>query len=517
MARFSQKNVTSAPHRSAAAATSQPMVENLAKGQAYAEGQKLELVSTMLTSFVEDQSYRGRDKVISRLLELVDSIEDKRFVAQAAVFARTKFGMRSVSHLAAAGLAKRVKGQPWMGPFLREVVIRPDDITEILSAYTGLYGFRPLPNMLKQRRGLAGAFAKFDRYQLSKYREETRGIKMVDAVNLLHPKPSSRNGQVQVPRDEYWKALSDQKKEKVKYEELPEVVGIPSLEALTLGLLKSPETWEVLLTQAGSDPKAKAAVWEKLVAERKIGYMALLMNLRNIKEQAPHTLPKALEMLTDPELIRKSLVLPYRFSKAYSLFAKQSGTQEILKALGEAAEVSLERVPRLPGKTLVALDVSGSMEGKPFEIGAMFAVVLAKANMADLIIFSNGAKYLTINPAADIFTAVEMIRKHSEFSGTNFHAVFDTANQAYERIILLSDMQGWIGYTAPKQSFQRYQARHKADPKVWSFNLNDYGTLMFPEENVYCLAGWSEKILEVMAVLEQNPEALLDEIRQIQL
>jgi 60 kDa SS-A/Ro ribonucleoprotein len=60
----------------------------------------------------------------------------------------------------------------------------------------------------------------------------------------------------------------------------------------------------------------KAEAWAELLRTRKIGYFALLRNLRNIAEQAPELVPTACELLTDERLIRKSLVLPFRFSTA---------------------------------------------------------------------------------------------------------------------------------------------------------------------------------------------------------
>lgn len=494
-------------------------VKNIAGGDAFQASLKLELVSTLLTSFIDDQAYRGRDKVIARIVELCREIKDKLFIAKTAVFARTVFGMRSSSHIVAAVLAKEVKGQPWMGPFLQNVVARPDDITEILAAYFTLYGKRPIPNMFKRPRGLASAFGKFDAYQLGKYREEQRDVKLVDAVNLLRPPLSPKNGTVEVAKDAYWKALSEKRRKELDYKKLPDLVEINTLEALTLGLLKAADTWESMLTAAGKDKKKREKVWKQLIEQKRLGYMALLMNLRNIMQDAPTILPKALESLTNPEFIRKQKILPFRFASAYETMQRLSGTGEILKSLTKAAETSLEGVPKLDGKTLIALDVSGSMSGKPFEIGSMFASALMKANSqdTDLIIFSNGAKYLSLDPTSGVFDSVEHIRKHSEFSGTNFHAIFQTASKKYDRIVILSDMQGWVGRGSLPLAFKEYKSKTGAKPKIWSINLNDYGTLMFPEQDVLCLAGWSDKLLGMMQLLESEPKVMFESIEQLQL
>jgi hypothetical protein len=80
-------------------------------------------------------------------------------------------------------------------------------------------------------------------------------------------------------------------------------------------------------------------------------------------------------------------------------------------------------------------------------------------------------------------------------------------------------MQAWMtsGYLSsnPKEAFRNYKNRVDANPKVYSFDLNNYGSLQFPEKNIYCLAGFSEKIFDIMAVLEEDPQALLHKIESI--
>src|SRR6478752_5634445 len=115
---------------------------------------------------------------------LVAAAEDKAFVAKAAIYARTKGGMRSVSHLVAAELARGVKGAAWTKRFYDRVVHRPDDVLEILACYLATYA-RPIPNALK--KGLGAALARFDEYQLAKYRRTSAEITLVDLVNLVHP------------------------------------------------------------------------------------------------------------------------------------------------------------------------------------------------------------------------------------------------------------------------------------------------------------------------------------------
>lgn len=465
--------------------------ENLAGGRAFTQQPKAELVSILLTSTLSDQFYRDGDQTAKRLKELIAGVEDKAFVAKAAIYARQKAGMRSVSHLVAAELAHSVKGAEWTKRFYDQVVRRPDDVLEILACYLGTYT-RPIPNSLK--KGLGRALARFDAYQLAKYRRESAIFKLVDAVNLLHP-----------PHSE-------------------------PLRALVRGELAAAHTWETKLTQAGAavqegaskeevDTRKKEA-WETLISSRKLGYFALLRNLRNILEQAPESLDAAMAMLVDDRLIAKSLVLPFRFLTAVEAIESSNLPRagEVMAALSEAVDKALANVPYLEGRTLVALDASASMAGRPIKIGALFASVLYKQNVnSALLLFSNDAKFVALNRRDSTLTLAGQLERKAQMGGTNFHAIFETAKVAYDRIVILSDMQAWTNHWTPAQAFNAYRKRTNADPYVYSFDLAGYGTLQFPKRNVYSLAGFSDKALQTMKFLEEDKNALVREIESIQI
>src|SRR6185436_11835319 len=50
------------------------------------------------------------------------------------------------------------------------------------------------------------------------------------------------------------------------------------------GRLPVPDTWEVALSATGQSQAAKREVWERLLRENKLGALALLRNLRNMKQ-----------------------------------------------------------------------------------------------------------------------------------------------------------------------------------------------------------------------------------------
>jgi len=95
-ARSPKPAVTKAPVR---------IVKNAAGGNAYAQSPKLELVSYILSNMLSGDMYRNGDEVLNKIRGLVTTIEDKEFVAKAALYARNEFGMRSTSHVLAGEMA----------------------------------------------------------------------------------------------------------------------------------------------------------------------------------------------------------------------------------------------------------------------------------------------------------------------------------------------------------------------------------------------------------------------------
>jgi hypothetical protein len=481
------------------------MVINNAGGQAFQQNPKLEFVSILLTSFVQNQYYRSSDDGIDKLKELLNSV-DPMFAAKAAVYARNEFGMRSVSHVVAGEIANRVKGEAWTKYFFENVIRRPDDMTEILSYYYSL-GHQTEPNALK--RGFAQAFGHFNAYNLAKYRGEGKDVSLVDVANLVHP------------------------------------VHTEAVQQLIKGTLRASDTWETGLVQAGQKAKTeaekdklKADTWIKLLKEDKLPAFALLRNLRNIIEQAPEVLDIALKQLQNEQAIKKSLILPFRYFSAYKEIAEIDGgagpeARKTLAAIGNALDISINNMPAFDN-ALVVVDHSGSMDSSMserskatnFEIGALFGVAMAKKSNADFMYFGDTAKYYNVTQdsvlgqlrwLADCNDGYGSNTPTSVGHGTNFHAIFETASRAYDHIFIFSDMQAWIGYYTPKAQFEDYKKRTGANPYIYAFDLSGYGTMQFPENQVYQIAGFSDKIFDVLKLLNTDKNALVNKIEKIDL
>lgn len=471
--------------------------ENLAGGQAYAESPELEIVSILLNSFVTDQFYRSANDTLDRLRTILPSV-DAEFAAKLGVYARRVFGMRSISHALAAELAPRLSKQSFARSFYAKIVRRPDDMTEILSYYRNVLNQKSLSSAMKA--GFAQAFNQFDGYQIAKYRGEGKQWSLVDVVNLVRPKATAKNAD--------------------------------ALKALVANTLRQSGTWEDKLVSIGQTAETeeekiegKKQAWESLLKEGRLGYLALVRNLRNIISDAPNATEIACAELINTEKIAKSLIMPFQLITAYKeLDGSDALSRNVRSALEKAIDLSCRNVPDLPN-TLVVVDNSGSMTSpvakskiQMSEAGAAFGMILAKRCNADVMEFGTRARYIPYDLNEPVLKFASEFSKNNQVDhGTNFHAIFETAQKAYNRIIIFSDMQGWIGYNSPDTAFKQYKARYTCDPFIYSFDLAGHGSLQFPENKVFALAGFSGEIFSIMEKLEIDRHALINEIRQIQL
>lgn len=546
MARFNQSKAK-AMKTAVAKAMPTPETVNKAGGRAYKAGAELELATRLLNMFCTSTYYDTAQQSLQGLIDVIPRLKDPIFAAKAAILARTEFGMRSGTHALTCELARSlnqsgIRGTNWFRPFVKRVVDRVDDMTEIMAYWQSNHGvggrkgnFKHFPSALK--RGLSDAFEKFDAYQLGKYRSEGGAVKLIDVVRLVHPPVSDRNA--------------------------------TGLGKLVKGTLRA-KGRQVKLTQAGQKAKTaeekaalKAEVLKETVADKKTGYFELLKNLGGILRDAPKELDAALKRIVDPKEIKGSRVMPFRYLDAYraieALYSSNPDHRKVLKALSQALDVSCSNIPIL-GRTLVAVDVSDSMTAavraskedierntrrgtqvlSRKDAAALFGALVVRAGLGDLMMFASNAAYVKYNPADSAISIAHEVSKQRGCGGhgTNFHEIFNTAiGQKYDRIVIFSDMQGWMPdrqafisdpfagrYAqcptsgAPRTSFTRYAEKHGI-PWVYSCNLDAHGELMFPEKGakVVTLAGYSEKMFEMMALGEQDPAVLVTKINAVSL
>jgi hypothetical protein len=273
-----------------------------------------ELRRTVLACLLfEDQFYESGVSAADRIKELAAKVNPSD-LALLAIEARHERNLRHVSLLLVRELVRNARGNPVVATTVERVVSRADEPAELLSLYWK-DGKTPIAAQLK--KGLARALHKFSEYSLGKYDRDTV-IKLRDVIRMVHPQPGGE-------------ARSALYKRAVARE------------------LKTPDTWEVALS-GGADKKE---TFTRLIQEGRLGYLALIRNLRNMVQAG---VPRELvESAIRARANGAERVLPFRFFAA----AREAPLYE--NALDEALVASFEQMPRLAGRTVIVLDVSGSM------------------------------------------------------------------------------------------------------------------------------------------------------------
>lgn len=315
-----------------------------------------------------------------------------------ATEARNVFNLRHVPLLLLAAVVKHGKGQ-MVANAIERVIQRPDEITEFVSIYWR-NGKRPLSAQMK--KGLARAFQKFDAYQLAKYNRDG-AVKLRDVLFMVHAK------------------AKDAEQEKV-------------FKKLVDGTLESPDTWEVSLS-GGAD---KRETFERLIKEGKLGYLALLRNLRGMMEAGVDR-----DLVKDAIIARQNgahRILPFRF------VAAARACPQLEAALDDALIATLVGMPKLPGTTLVLVDVSDSMNG-PLSAKSDLTRMDAAATLASIIpaeslrVFSFSENLVEV-PARRGMSGVDAIKISQRHWCTYLGKAVGEMNKIpHDRLIVITDEQ----------------------------------------------------------------------------
>ena len=437
---------------------------NKAGGNAFSMNPEMELVHAILTTFLENKFYESGDERLERIKQLC-ALNKPEFVSKLAIVARTEFNLRSVSHVLLGELAKTHKGDSLVKDTIVACAIRPDDLIEVV-AYVG----KPIPKQVK--RGVRNALLKFDRYQLAKYKGEGKSINLVDIFNMCHPKAQHANEE----QKQAWKDLMT-------------------------GKLASFDTWETQI----SNIKDKKAAWEGLVAENKLGYMALLRNLNNLIKNNVNseTISAAVKKLTDEGEVKRSKQLPFRFITAYE---NVQGNRKFTDAISVAMDYAVSNTPILSGKTLVAIDCSGSMSSV-IDKAAIFGATLVKVNEnADLILYDTSVKELAISTRTPVIDISQHIKREATGGGTETSLVFRYAHQKaknYDRIIIISDNESWNEHSV-QNIYNEYKRVMNTDPFVYAIDIQGYGTKDITGGRVFHMCGWSNRLLDFIGAVEKG-------------
>ena len=381
------------------------MIQTHEGAPAVKEAAEKELTRTVSCLMLfEETFYESGEGTAKRINELCEQVSIT-FLCTLAVKARTDLKLRHAPlYLMTRALAKKgsVAERNLIGQTISDVIQRADELSEILAIYWK-DGRKKVPRQLKA--GIAKAFRKFSAYNLAKYNRDG-AVKLRDALFISHAKPKDAE------QAATWKKLAEK-------------------------TLEAPDTWEVSLS-AGADKKE---TFTRLLTEKKLGYMALLRNLRNMEESGVDRPLVEAALLAGAS---ESKALPFRFVAAARFAPSFAAT------LSDAMLAAIDASDKLMGKTALLVDVSGSMDGelsaksKLSRVDAACALAVLLREITPMTrVFQFGTRCREI-PAYRGMGLVDAIKDNKVDHGTEIGFAVAYTLKAFpdlERMFVVTDMQ----------------------------------------------------------------------------
>lgn len=389
-----------------------PKVKTHEGAPAVRVGVELELRRTLLACMLWEKGfYESGQEVAQRLKTLIPQVKADK-VAQLAIDARNKYKLRHATLFVVREMARLDSHKGYVREILPQVVQRADELAEFMALYQDGKTKQPISAQVK--KGLAAAFGNFSEYQFAKYNRDG-AWKLRDVMFMVHPNPEKHS------RDD--------------------ATGL--YKRIAENSLETPDTWEVSLSRGDN----KKETWERLINENKLGGLALLRNLRNMQQVGVNEdlIFKALE---DMSVER---ILPFRFVAA-ARYAPQWESR-----LEPAMYKAIEGRAKLSGKTILLVDVSGSMDSQISDKSEMQRLdaacglaILAREQCEKVAVYTFSGNTVQV-PDRRGFALRDAIVRSQVHGGTYLGAALNSVNsEKYDRIIIFTDEQSHDSVGAPK-------------------------------------------------------------------
>lgn len=400
----------------------------------------------------ENTFYEDGISITDRISNLIPTVDPQK-VAQLAIDARHQYNLRHIPMFIAREMAKHKTHKGYVSNVLTNIIVRADELAEFLSIY---WKNGKCPISAQVKKGLRKAFSKFNEYALAKYNRDN-AVTLRDVLFLVHPKPKDSD------QDKLWKKLIGNYCEhcwkpnfahKEFAKKRPKNYSGPTdgCSSFSEAKLAIPDTWETELSSKGKE--AKASIFERLIVENKLGALAYLRNLRGMTEAG-----------VKEKVIREGLlkmktdrVLPFRFITAARYAPKFE--PELEKAMLK----SLSEIGKLPGKTVLLVDVSGSMDWKLSDkselkrLDAANGIAIIAREICETVSIYSFSNTVAAVPPRSGFALSDAIVRSQAHSGTYLAGAIKTINskEDYDRIIVFTDEQSHDGCSSPLKGSKAY-------------------------------------------------------------
>jgi 60 kDa SS-A/Ro ribonucleoprotein len=452
---------------------------NEAGGLAYVRTNEQLLAQFAATGCLRDTFYADAD---SQLKELMGAAfgADPVFVAKTAVFAREQGLMKDTPALLCAVLAFR--DQALLGRVFDRVCdngkMLRNFVQIVRSGQVGRKSLGTAPKRLVQRWLASRTDAQLLAASVGS------SPSLADVVKMVHPKPADG------ARSAFYGWLLGK-----AFDAAALPLAVQQLEAFRTGATAAvPDVPFQLLTSTNLD----RSHW--LAIAKNANWTTVRMNLNTFLRHGvfddANATEHVLATLRDRSAIQRGSAFPYQIMTTLK-HLDPGVPHEIRSALHDALEASVARVPSLPGKVYVAVDVSGSMQSpvtgrangnttvvKCIDVAALFAAAILRQNPnAELIPFHDSVVRFSAKAKDPVFRTAERLAALPS-GGTDCSKVLAHLNARGARgdfVVYVSDNQSWLGTrgvagaTGMQTEWQRFKVNNRA-AKLVCIDIQPYAT-----------------------------------------
>ena len=407
----------------ASQATKNKLIGNEAGGRAFQLDHRQALAQLAATGTLNHTFYQNAQAQLEQVLALTQNI-DATFIAKTAVYTRKNNHMKDMPVLLLAILSQLEQN------LFKAVFPLVIDNGKQLRNFVQIMRSGAI-----QRKSLGSLPKKMINQWLINASDNQllsanigNQPSLADVLKMTHPKPKDAN------QDAFFAYILGKKYE---LEQLP--LKVQALEKFRQGLTQDvPDLPMQLLTNLS----LSAQQWAEIAKNG--GWQMLRMNLNTFARHGVFEIEGMdnviANKLQDQDMIRKSRVLPYQLMATWAAL-DDAVPQVVRQALEQVMQAALQNVPRLTGRVVVAVDVSGSMASpvtgyrkgatsklRCVDVASLFACALKQVNPnIEIMPFDTQLHSLNIvehESDVSLFGRLKQV-----FSGSKTHSIFEVAKQ----------------------------------------------------------------------------------------
>jgi hypothetical protein len=470
-----------------------------------------ELYEALLTANLYHPFYQQPAEQLASIRRLIGE-NDPLFVARLAVYFREQLDLRTLAFALTAELAGLCKDKALTGRLAGRVIQQASEIPALLDHFEAAKnngGVLKLPSELRKNLGVH--FNRLDTYRYVRL-TKAQQARLRHALSVVRPKAAGKAQQTLFRR--------------IRQDRLPARNAWQSeYEALQGQHYDSPDLRQSTLRDK----------WKEGISAFRMGYKALLEKLPDVLAAgvSGKALKLAAEYLGNAAAVTGSGLPPWEFLEAYRRLhrTREGGAALLREAVEKATWQSVTNMAGVGelGRVVIAMDISPSMrhpvrEGslvQRYDIAPLLAMAWkVRGVRVSAGIIGNTWRQVKL-PSAGWLDELDRLYKREGEAGYAIHAHLVIQEllrkeKAVDRVMVFTDTSLWNqrSFHQPVEAdlgrWWRQYREIAPMAKLYLFDLAGYGKkpLECLEDGVYLIAGWNEKIFEVLGALEKTVEGM---------